>query len=117
LIPYRAPSLEFLAELWRLLLFSDQSQKQILNDIVDCFPESNVAMNMEYSHLSDFEGILQVAMERVTIVSGIGFRSIQNFFEFCSTYFFDGRTGWLAVAQWFYQQQNRFLFGTASQHR
>ena len=117
LIPYRASSLGFLAVFWRMLLFIDQSQKQILSAIVDRFPESSAALNMDYSHLNDFEGCLQVAMNRVTALTGIGFPSIQCFFEFCSAYVFNGRTGWLAVTQWFYEQQHRFLFGTASQHR
>ena len=117
LIPYRASSLGFLAVFWRMLLFIDQSHKQILSAIVDRFPESSAALNMDYSHLNDVEGILQLAMNRVTALTGTGFPSIQCFFEFCSAYVFNGRTGWLAVTQWFYEQQHRFLFGTASQHR
>ena len=117
LIPYRASSLGFLAVFWRMLLFIDQSQKQILSAIVDRFPKSSTVPNMDYSHLNEVEYILQVAMEKVTVVTGTGFPSIQHFFEFCERYVHAERTGWLAVSRWFYEQQHRFLFGTASQHR
>ena len=117
LIPYRASSLGFLAVFWRMLLFIDQSQKQILSALVDRFPKSSAALNMDYSHLNDIEGILHVAMEKVTVVTGTGFPSIQHFYNFCQQYVHAGRTGWLAVTQWFYERQHRFLFGTASQHR
>jgi len=117
LIPYRAPSLGFLAVIWHLQLFCDQSQKQKLSAITDRFPESKTALNMDYSHLNDFKDILQKAMERINALTEHRFVSIVDFFKFCERYVHAGRTGWLAVSSWFYEQQHRFLFGTASQHR
>jgi hypothetical protein len=117
LIPYRTPSLPLLDELWRTLLFSNKSHQETLAAIMDDFSESESVIGMEYSHVQEWSQILQVAMERVTILHAKSFSSVMDFFEYCKHYSHNGRTGFLAMAQSFYTQENRFLFGTASQHR
>lgn len=56
-------------------------------------------------------------MDRFVALSGEVFLSAAEFFEYCQRYAYKGRVGFLAIAQSFHDQHQRFLFGTASQHR
>ncbi|MEI6064815.1 MAG: DUF6431 domain-containing protein [Pseudanabaena sp. ELA748] len=116
LIPYQAPCLPLAENLWKQILTANQSQKETLAEIMAGFPESPIA-NWEYSRLQDLLQNLEAAMAKMTIFGQQTFSSLGDFLRYCQEFTYNGRRGLLAIAQSFYTQHQRFLFGTPSQHR
>jgi hypothetical protein len=116
LTPYRAPCLPLLSGIWRSMLFPGKSHQEILANITNAFSGTVIA-NWEYSRCSDLLSILEKAMDRFVAIGGHVFLAATDFFNYCESYWYKGRVGFLAIAQSFHDEHQRFLFGTASQHR
>jgi hypothetical protein len=98
------------------MLSPEKSHQEILSTIAYDFSETRIA-NWEYSRCSDLFSILAKAMDRFVALSEHIFLSPVEFFAYCNHYAYKGRVGFMAIAHFFYDQHQRFLFGTASQHR
>jgi len=73
--------------------------------------------NLENSHIKHFIRILEKAKDRYSMLTNEVYSSISSFIEASLKFTYRGRHGFLAMKHYFFEHQERFLFGIASQHR
>lgn len=124
LIPYHRYPIKFIIKSLNMVKdFIDYRDGKIVNNqttcdqILDHLSGYDAFQNLEYSHIKHFIKILDIARERYVLFTTEIIESTFDFLDKCTSFFWNGRKGSLAIKEFIFQKTEYFLFGNASQHR